>query len=401
MKKGNALWLFFRVFLKSVLLIAVLGGVCYGSYELTMRFYKAEEDAGSEKAREAIIDLVNDVPVEKIAKNMIFSVDEKTDKINRMVLEIFNAYTGNLDYITIPVNTQFAISNELYQKTSSLGLGLPQIITLSEINQYLTGEERYPYALSILEDLLGTKIHYYTILKKSDFTSIFKTKKMRYTYTKNKPDSAGDGKTGDVASMIGKVQVFSEDFQSQVQKLDSISRIEAVISEWHEKSESNLPLKSKLNSAPDYQMVKPEYIHYWSIYGEDRGDYFLVSQNESSRLIQEIENNTSTYMEAQESEAMTEEAQEKNSIGKNIRILNGSSITGLASAYRDKLSADGYTIVGIGNYKENNLVTTKIIAREENMGTDLLQYFNNAEIVTSELSDGTDIQIILGAGDKL
>lgn len=84
-----------------------------------------------------------------------------------------------------------------------------------------------------------------------------------------------------------------------------------------------------------------------------------------------------------------------------IYIYNGSKINGLAAAYREKLSADGYTIAGINNYNGAVLTNTKIITKEEGRGYDLLSYFDDAIIEAGTPPTGADIQIILGTNDRL
>ena len=80
-------------------------------------------------------------------------------------------------------------------------------------------------------------------------------------------------------------------------------------------------------------------------------------------------------------------------------MLNGSQISGLASATREKLSADGYTVGNIGDYTEETLTQTRIIVKEDGYGKDLQSYFNSPELITGTVQDGYDIQIILGTVD--
>ncbi len=90
------------------------------------------------------------------------------------------------------------------------------------------------------------------------------------------------------------------------------------------------------------------------------------------------------------------------STGKNIEILNGGSVTGLAGKFKDKLEEDGFTIDSVGNYAGQKNSYTRIIVTDENMGNDLKKYFSDARIeVDSDIADdGIDIRIILGSSES-
>jgi len=90
------------------------------------------------------------------------------------------------------------------------------------------------------------------------------------------------------------------------------------------------------------------------------------------------------------------------SVGCMIQISNSTSINGLAAAYQQKLQADGYQVIGTGNYLGGELTETQIYVKKKKWGKDLLQYFKNATIeVKQDLTSGADIEIVLGTQDKL
>lgn len=92
--------------------------------------------------------------------------------------------------------------------------------------------------------------------------------------------------------------------------------------------------------------------------------------------------------------------------GKSILVLNSTGIAGLAGRWCETLNADGYTNTNASDYSES-LADTKIIAKEDGVGTELVGYFAAASYEvgtvtsgTSEPTDGYDIIIILGASDS-
>ena len=106
----------------------------------------------------------------------------------------------------------------------------------------------------------------------------------------------------------------------------------------------------------------------------------------------------------------TTEVEKIPSTDKNILILNSTNVSGLASAWRDKISGAGFGNTAIGNYNSGAETQTKIYVKQEGMGEDLLQYFSDAVIVVGELDSSqyaiksgsistVDICIVIGSND--
>lgn len=95
-------------------------------------------------------------------------------------------------------------------------------------------------------------------------------------------------------------------------------------------------------------------------------------------------------------EEPTTEAPDIPSTDKNILVLNGTRISGLAGSWQSKLIGAGFPNIAIGN---SNLVRedqTRIYVAEEGMGNDLVQYFSDAVIIVGSLTAG-DYQITRGS----
>lgn len=90
-----------------------------------------------------------------------------------------------------------------------------------------------------------------------------------------------------------------------------------------------------------------------------------------------------------------------------IIVLNSTSTKGLAKAWQDKLTPDGFTVANIGNYSPESLVNTKIVVSTDGMGQDLLPYFQGATVEVGTVSGldidttGVDIFIIVGSNDVI
>lgn len=96
---------------------------------------------------------------------------------------------------------------------------------------------------------------------------------------------------------------------------------------------------------------------------------------------------------------------EENSYHKNILVLNSTSTQGLAGRWCTKLNDAGYVNTFASDYSTPQ-DTTRIIVKQEGVGTDLVSFFNGASYEVGEVTEGTstntanyDIVIILGTSD--
>lgn len=94
------------------------------------------------------------------------------------------------------------------------------------------------------------------------------------------------------------------------------------------------------------------------------------------------------------------------SYDKQIVVLNSTDITGLAGRWCDKLNTYGYNDTVASDFSTLQSAT-KIIAKVDGDGQDLLQYFNGATYEVGTVTEGTtapvekaDIVIILGTADN-
>lgn len=119
--------------------------------------------------------------------------------------------------------------------------------------------------------------------------------------------------------------------------------------------------------------------------------------------VDELQMNPSTEAPAEITEAPVTTGDAKNC---NILVLNSTDIAGLAGRWCETLNADGYANTKASDYSDA-LSDTRIIAREDGLGTELVSYFAAATYEvgtvtsgTTEPTDGYDIVIIIGASDS-
>ena len=86
-----------------------------------------------------------------------------------------------------------------------------------------------------------------------------------------------------------------------------------------------------------------------------------------------------------------------------VRILNGSGVAGIASAWGDWLSARGFDVVEVGNADRRDFETTQIISRPSAIGkaNQVIELLGFGETATGTLGSNIVVSIILGTDADL
>lgn len=407
MKKNNVAKVFFISLLKSILFIIILLCVGFGSYKIS---YTILSDNGGNvgTSKGDIEDIIEDAQTDEISKNLIYVTDE--DRITNMILEICNTKTNNMDYITVPVRTEYTIPATMYQKLCTVNQEIPQIVRIGRLKSYFSNsEDAYGYGELIVEKMLGIKISYYTVLDQETYDSHY-TKKMTKVRFRQDVDetTATPGPDGVVpTSQLKRVnERISVASSLYIRELKDISgdqeKIAEYIKQQYERVESNLTVYNKIGYIECYEKMDVDYFHYWGVPGTFNNKVFTVDTKAAKEFIIKLADNTESYSGPQQGlqDALSVQGNKvKSSKGLSIIILNGSRINGLAAATQTKLVTAGFTVKEIGDYTEETLTQTRIIVKQKGIGNDLAGYFNNPEVVTGEVREGFDIEIILGTAD--
>lgn len=353
----------FVMFLRSFFTVVVLLLVALGSYSITMKYYEVTADESQELD---MLDIVGDVTADEISRNIIYSYNQETSEIEGIVIEILNMNTNNLDFITIPANTQFTISSEVYKRMCAAGADAPQIMRMSALNSYFSDNTSYEYGILLLEDYLGIDIGYYTAVESSVFNDWF-----------TKETDTGLYRPSD--SLINEAKLSAGDMSGFIKK-----QYESLI--------SDLKVKSKLKYADTYAAVNPSYIYCHMISGTVDGNNYLIEVRKAKQQYDTILA-SAAYTTEQVNDVSIPSA------GKNIKVLNGSGTEGIATATKAMLEEDGMKVVRIADNPQV-IENTIIYVAKEGMGKDLKHYFKNAKIETDQLDEGVDILIIVGSADS-
>ena len=123
MKKKNVLKMFLTSLLKSLICIVVILGVGFASYKISYTVLSNEEENGGTDA-DSLKDIIDEATTDEISKNLIYVSDDK-NKITHVMLEICNTKTFNMDYVTIPVRTDYTIPSVMYRKLCQINQEIP------------------------------------------------------------------------------------------------------------------------------------------------------------------------------------------------------------------------------------------------------------------------------------
>lgn len=361
-------------FLKSIGYVAAFLLLALISYKVTMVYYENVGDAGENPRLSQYVDTIkSDGVADTVGKNLILAVNEDNGKIQKIVIEICNKNTGNLDYITVPNDIEFTISYDLYKKLASANGEIPQIICMKKIHQYFQGENMYQCAQLLLEDVMDISFSYYTVIPSGIYKDMFRTVK------------------------ASGMQKWKAGYQKEMETLTSTEDYAAFWKKYYEKVQSNLSEDKKNTYSETYMKAVPDQVAFSIVSGEESDNGFVLSVEETNYALNKILKNEAYDLVKDEQD---KDAKKKSSVGMAVEILNSTKVNGLASSYREKLVDIGVNVVGIGNYSSETLEKTKIIVAKEGYGEDLLAYFKGAEIEVGQLDQGLDICVILGATEE-
>lgn len=365
MKKKNSIGkIIFVMFLKSFFTVVLLLLAAMGSYGITMKYYEVTAD---ETDGRQMLDIVGDITADEISRNIIYSYNQETSVIDGIVIEVLSTVTGNLDFITIPANTQFTIGGDVYKRMCAAGADVPQIMNMSLLNSYFSDNTSYEYGILMLEDYLGIDIGYYTAVESSVFAEWF-----------NK-----DADTG--------LYTPSDSLKSEAGQYAANNDMAGFIKSKYESLTSNLKVKTKLKYADTYAGVNPAYVYCYMIPGKVDMDQYLISVKKARQQYETVLSDSKHTVEQVNDVSIP-------SAGKKIKVLNGSGTDGIAAATKSLLEKDGLNVVKIADNPEV-IENTVIYVAKKGMGRDLKHYFNDASIEQGQLDEGIDILIIVGSAD--
>ncbi len=370
MKGKNAAGIFFRSFLKTLGIIALLFGVGVASYFLTMLFYRTiERDERSTKYKHVI-----DINVGSESSNLIYSVEKDTKMIRAVVLELFDKETGNLDYITIPNKTQISLSAQKFAEYQEVSSQVPQIVVMRDLNQYFSGDVAYEYGILLLQEVLDVDIGYFTAMDSEVFNKRFDKKEEAF--------------------------IPSDEYLDTVEQNKDESAMKDFIAREWDSIISDITLVQKQQYAAGFLKVDRDLIYAHRAYAEEIQGQATLDGKKTKKMIDEIWESGKRTKEQTSVDGTAARSKLEKIKSKSIQITNGSKINGLAASFKAKLEAEGLYVVGVGDYSGEVQKQTVIYTKKRRWGRYLKPLFNRPAVrETQDMTNGADIEIVLGTDD--
>lgn len=455
-----------RVFGWIVGFIAALVLTFFISYFAVSHFYTAylDKQAGNDEEAEATTEEVDPQDnVDHCGFTMVYLDDPATEKVDYLLLRVFNELSCKMSIFQIPTDAQVTLSDEVYEDLCmKAGTEIPRTLFLSDIGTYYSDKEtKYEMINIVIQDYLGgIKVRSYEAMDYDTFVQVVDmvnpvafelTQIVSYTdadgqsmrLSPNKQylidgrmalgiltydDGFGNGDGG----RIDRTAKYLTKYVTSITSNYTEAQMAEYLSAYYKMVLSTGSTDDEAQYVKDCLKLTEENLSFYTLKGTQTEEAYILDtdkiQEDMVILMGEEEFTIATGKEAPTTEATedvttaTEKATEEDSStedtqattqttedtkisSKNlsISVYNGAYVNGLAGRWNEKLQADGYYVSHVNNYEDAVLQHGRIIVRKAGMGEDLKElYFPNCTIeVGTPDDDDVDIQIILGKSEDI
>ena len=277
MKQNHMImWIHILIILLS---IVFLFGIGIGSFVLIKNMFTTEASSLESSEEQKII---ADIAVDSVAINVIYKIDEES--IEQAVLEIFNSNSGELDYVTIPGNTELSMSNAMLKKLKKCNvLNSKKDIRINELVKCF-GNDAYQVGQLLIGDALGVDISYYTAIQTKTFVKYFVED--RETIYVGKKEYEYD------------IQKFSETFKTKLKQFDL--QLEELICNSYNDLNTNFNLNNRLKYIASYNKTDIDKIYNWHIIGKKKYGKFVIDTDSNKTMLSKIISRKVQYKITQE-----------------------------------------------------------------------------------------------------
>ena len=370
-----------------------------------------------------------DVPVK--TNVAVFGVDKGGTRTDVIFVVSFDSQTKKISIVSVPRDTRVKMTDEIIAGLEERDRYIPSggVCKINEVHAYAGDGYRNEYSVMQLEDLLSIDIDYYVKVDTEGFRELvdaiggvdfYVEERLYYNdpyqdlYIDLQPGMQhldGDKaeqlvrfREGYAQKDLARIQVQQDFLKALLQKITSTSTIllnlPSLITTCYKYVETDFALSDALKYVQYIPDIDVSNMVTETIPGVG-GAYFDHDPEGTRELVDRV-----FYSTAEDEPAQTEENQENGANGDSkqysIEVANGGDVNGLAGRTADKLEADGYQVDLVTTYNGEREEQTRILVSETGMGEDLISYFEDArvEVAPSQLTDGTEIKIILGLGER-
>ena len=277
--------MFIRGFLQSFFIVAILLTAGIIGYQVTMKLWMTPpEKTEMVKKPEPTAIPITEPSVDDVSKNLIFCYDSENHIISKLVLEVFHCERKQLTYITIPMSTQFTMTDVLYKKLIAVQPSIPQMIRLSTMIRYLDSSVIFDYGVLMIEDMLDLDISYYSVMPTEFYQSLFEERSIPVGIR-----AAGlllEAEQSEAEMVVA--EVFTEECIERLGTLKNKEEISSYIKTLYEEINSNLSVDGKMNYIESYSMTSMEDVSFTRLGGNVRNSGFTVDESKVQQQLQEL-----------------------------------------------------------------------------------------------------------------
>ena len=425
-KKPGLIATFFKI-LFSILIVFCIGagGAAFAYYKITGGFEKTQQTGEPLSSNAKQTSFLDALKKKDLKINVaVFGVDGDGTRTDVMFVVHFDSKEQTTSLVSLPRDTRVKIAPDVVSYMEEEGKYYQSPTKLNAVHAYAGKEEGPEMTVKQLEDILDVEIDHYVKVDLNAFRKIVDTiggvevdvpQDMYYTdpyqdlyiNLKAGPQTLDGDKAeqlvrfrhypmGDIAR-VEVQQQFLKAFAEKVTSSDTIIKnLPDYISMLYSDVQTDVTLSDALKYVNYISMVDPTKITMETLPGVpeniDGVSYYIYDEEETKAMVDRIFYGI----------GLEQEQEGPNSKEFTIEVANGGEIEGLAGRMGSRLERDGYTVSGVSTYTGEKQVYTRIVVKEEGMGTDLQDYFTDSriEVDDSLLSAGTDIKIIIGTGQS-
>jgi LCP family protein required for cell wall assembly len=381
----------------------------------------------------------------KLAERTNFAIlctDEDGTRTDTIIVGCYNSVTNGLSLISVPRDTVVTVDDDTYNKMNE---EYPETsnhtMKINAVHHY--GGEKYgvEMILAELEEIFDIKIDYYVKVNFDAFDYLIDSiggveydVPMDMDYDDPAQDLAihlkagkqmlnGEQAEGLVRFRygysngdIGRIETqqnFIKELMRQLLDKDTIfSNATAYVTTFFKYITTDV----KLADAIKYMSVVKDFdannLTTYLLPGSTDGPVISGGYTMDEEGVEELAYNVfkkssmQIMAEQREQQATQQAEQEAKEVSKDcsIQVLNGGFKNGAASDMKAEIESKGYTVKSIGSFGGSKTVNDRIYVAREGIGTDLVEFLNNAEVIVDPdfvAENGEyDIVIVLGTGDE-
>lgn len=358
--------------------------------------------------------------------NFVLLATDEGPRTDTMLAGTFNTNTGRIDIISLPRDTHVIMPPERIQILTDAGrfVRANGSMKLNEVHSIAGRQRGIEFATRQIEELLGIRMDFYARIDLEAFRFIVDSiggvefyVPIRMNYFDPTPGGARidlqrglqllDGAAAEglvryrnsfANADLGRIQV-QQDFMhaliSQVVQQNMFSNIFMMMNAYLNYVDTNFGVWDIPRFLPLIGKISPDNVFTHTLPGSDEWttrSYFIMDEVATRELINEI-----FHSDGIDNSEIVQES----SIGKNIEILNGAGVAGIAAAQQTRLQEQGFNVTSIGDFTGARRGYTRIVVRQRGHGADLQALYEGSQIVIdTALRRGIDIQIILGQNER-